>query len=591
MRRRILAWCLYGLLLAVPALLVGLTTARTEYSFGPHEAVYEVTVDSSLTVDLGPLGSAVVPSPLPGPLGFIGGRVEVGVIPADLTTTQITIGSLVQDLADYGQAYMGIDKTLRQAVENLIKDGLIRAGIIWALALILTVAVMTLMGRSRRTQIEMWSGRHRRLVAGLTVGAMALGLVGAGGVVASARARPEPAPEPLLEGTPLAGAHLTGRLGQLLGQYGRVAVDAYEADAAFYRDASANVEKAFAAQAKDAAERAAAGRQDQESPAGVGAAGAASPAKPGTAGVPSQSGAAGAEPSAGYGTPSVGEGSGPSEEPVPSAPDSPSAVPPWEEGDGPYGDLMPVLFFSDLHCNIGMAQVMGAAARGLDTRLVLDGGDSTMDGTAVERYCIDQISASIPDKAAWVVSPGNHDTRETAKQERSAGARVLDGKVLSVAGLRILGDADPAHTEAGQGTSLVGEENMSGVAKRLAETACANSPVDLLLVHEPALAEAALNSGCVPAAITGHTHARANPKAKGEGILYTQASTGRDNSNTTTLGPLANPAELTVLLFDSDGRIVAWQLLTVRPDASAELSAIKAWPEPPERSGMEDKKD
>jgi hypothetical protein len=82
----------------------------------------------------------------------------------------------------------------------------------------------------------------------------------------------------------------------------------------------------------------------------------------------------------------------------------------------------------------------------------------------------------------------------------------------------------------------------------------------------------------VPAAIAGHVHARNNPKVVGEGVFYTQASTGRDNAETTTLGPLAHPAELTILLFDENGRIVAWQLLTVKPDASAELSPIKAWP-------------
>ncbi|MDR2379312.1 MAG: metallophosphoesterase, partial [Bifidobacteriaceae bacterium] len=258
-----------------------------------------------------------------------------------------------------------------------------------------------------------------------------------------------------------------------------------------------------------------------------------------------------------------------------------SATPAWLRGEGPYGELRPALFFSDLHCNVGMAQVMGAAARALGAELVLDGGDTTMDGTAVERYCVDQIAAAIPEEAAWVAVIGNHDSVQTADQEAAAGALVLDGKVETVAGLRILGDADPTHTEVALGTSQRDQESLADVAERLADTACEDGPIDFLLVHQPAMAQVPLASGCVPAALTGHMHTRSNPKVVGGGVFYTQASTGRDNAETTNLGPLGSPAEMTILLFDSDGRIAAWQLLTVNPDASAKLSAIKAWPAAP----------
>jgi hypothetical protein len=111
--------------------------------------------------------------------------------------------------------------------------------------------------------------------------------------------------------------------------------------------------------------------------------------------------------------------------------------------------------------------------------------------------------------------------------------------------------------------------------------ACAaDPPPDLLMVHDPWAARAALADGCAPAAISGHMHSRSNPRVLGEGVAYTQSSTGRDTANGTTVGPLANPAEITIMLFDQDNRWVAWQLLTIRPDASAELSPIKAVPSP-----------
>ncbi|MDR0626741.1 MAG: hypothetical protein LBG11_05690, partial [Bifidobacteriaceae bacterium] len=67
-RRAGLVWLVYALAVLCPALFIGLTTARADYSFGPHEATYEVTIDSRVTLDLGPLGSVVMPSPLPTPV-------------------------------------------------------------------------------------------------------------------------------------------------------------------------------------------------------------------------------------------------------------------------------------------------------------------------------------------------------------------------------------------------------------------------------------------------------------------------------------------------------------------------------------------
>jgi hypothetical protein len=249
------------------------------------------------------------------------------------------------------------------------------------------------------------------------------------------------------------------------------------------------------------------------------------------------------------------------------------------ENAGTTDEFTRALFFSDLHCNIGMTRVMGAAARGSHAQLVLDGGDTTMDGTAVERYCVDAVADALPKDVPWVVSPGNHDTAATAEQERRAGAVVLDGSVVRVAGLAILGDADPTHTEVASGTSLVGEETGQDVARRLSRTACeASRPVDLLLVHDPWIAATALKDGCVPAAVSGHMHTRTDPHPVGEAMAYTASSTGRDTAETTTFGPLAASAEITILYFDPDGAWAAWQLLTVNPDASASLGQVEYLP-------------
>jgi predicted MPP superfamily phosphohydrolase len=222
-----------------------------------------------------------------------------------------------------------------------------------------------------------------------------------------------------------------------------------------------------------------------------------------------------------------------------------------------------------------MDRVIGAAAEASGADLVMDGGDATMDGTSVESYCIDSYVSAMPKGVPIVAVLGNHDTAQTGQQERAAGETVLDGEVVKEAGLRILGDADRTHTEVAQGTTLLGDETTEEMGERLADEACAADPApDVLLVHSPYAATDALKRGCVPLAVTGHLHSRQNPVLRGDGLLYTGSSAGRDTKETTTIGPLGSDAEITVFLFDAQSRLVAWQLVTVHPDATATLSRI-----------------
>src|SRR5665647_3277039 len=102
-----------------------------------------------------------------------------------------------------------------------------------------------------------------------------------------------------------------------------------------------------------------------------------------------------------------------------------------------------MVLVSDLHCNIGMAEVIGAVAELSGAQVVLNAGDTTVNGTVVESYCVTAFADAVPDGATMLVVTGNHDSPETAVQARRAGMRVLEGEVVEVDGVRILGDADP----------------------------------------------------------------------------------------------------------------------------------------------------
>ncbi len=244
-------------------------------------------------------------------------------------------------------------------------------------------------------------------------------------------------------------------------------------------------------------------------------------------------------------------------------------------------DPIVAVVVSDLHCNVGMARVIHEVATLSSADLVLNAGDSTMDGTGVESYCVNAFAAAVPRGAAYVISDGNHDSTETSAQERDAGAHVLAGKVIQVDGLRILGDSDPNATRLGSGTSTVGAESVTDAGHRLADLACDDGNVDLLLIHTPDVGTESLMRGCVPAQVSGHWHRRVGPDRFGEGVRYVSGSTAGAVLNEPTVGPLHGTAELTILRFDPETHAVLdYRIIQVRTDGTVSVEAALQWPTP-----------
>ena len=271
------------------------------------------------------------------------------------------------------------------------------------------------------------------------------------------------------------------------------------------------------------------------------------------------------------------------------APLTPSPTPSGDEDDGDAGadaadaaqEPVVLVVVSDLHCNVGMAPLIATVVERSGADVLLDAGDTTMNGTGVEQYCVTTFARAVPDGVELVTSPGNHDSAETSAVYARSGARVLDGSVVDVDGIRILGDHDPAQTRVGTGTTA-GEESAQDVADRLAQTACDDEDgVDLLLIHTPRVGTAALTDGCVPVQVSGHLHKRVGPAVVGEGVQYVSSSTAGATLGEPTVGPLNGTAEMTVLRWDpGTRRIVDYQLVQVRPDASASVSPWLRWPVP-----------
>lgn len=509
-------WARWALAL-VAALLVcagfGVTTARAELSLGPHEALYEVTGDPHLVVDLGPLGRIVSSSPLPLGLGV---SVTVQEIPADLTAVDAsrTLNAMSRDLDAYLQFFGSPQQTIDTASRALVADATLRAVVAFGVLLLACVAVRAVLGARRRGELIAIIAPRTWQVTGVAALVVLVWATSSGSVPVRGPAEPAEA-STVFAGTALEGATLTGRLAGVIDTYSGQLAGLYRNNSGYYAQAWENLEAAW--DEADARER------------------AADIVRPGLAGADDASA------------------------PSPSGPPQPPS------------DTLTVLLVSDLHCNTGMTPLVRAAVARSGADLVLNAGDTTINGTDVENVCVDSFATAVPDDVPFVVADGNHDSVLTSVAERQQGQTVLDGEVVEVAGLRILGDRDPLETRIGGGTTAVREETPDEAGARLRDVACAardgGERVDVLLVHTPAVGDAGLRSGCVPFQLSGHMHKRIGPDPIGYGVRYVSSTTGGASLGKLSVGPLQYPASMTVLRFDTVSReFTQLREVTVAPD-------------------------
>ncbi|MDM7831574.1 metallophosphoesterase family protein [Cellulomonas edaphi] len=515
-RRRWWPRLLLGVVAVVAALVFGVTTASYPGSLGPHEARYDVTVDGTVTVDLGPLGTLQIDSTLPLDLGV---HITVQEIPASFVGLDeaTTLQALSGDLSSYVQFFSAPRAVVRDVARGLALDALVRTLVALLVVIVAWGAGSTLLGAARRRELADRVRPHERHL--LMGGAIAVVVVlAASSGLEAARKDAEPAvAESVFDGTALEGARVTGRLGGVIDTYGRNALDAYERSKAFYARANASLAAQWELTSAAVVER------DRL-----------------FGSVPGDSSVRTADP-----------------------------------------ELVTVVVVSDLHCNVGMAPLITTLVERSDASLVLDAGDTTINGTSVEQFCVSTFAHAVPDGVELVTSPGNHDSAETAQMYARAGAKVLDGEVVDVDGIRILGDDDPNQTRLGQGTSA-GVRTADEEGADLAATACDDDKgVDLLLVHTPWVGDATLEAGCAPAQVSGHLHRRTDPTQVGSGIRYISSSSAGATLNQATVGPLHGTAEMTVLRWDPDARrIVDYQVVQVTPDAKAHVRWPATWPTP-----------
>ena len=514
-----------GLIALVVAGTFGVTTATARGSLGPHEARFDVTTDSTVTVDLGPLGTLELRSPLPLTLGV---RATVQEIPQGVTdlSQAATIDALNSDLSQYMAFFSATKAVVHDVKIALVEDAAWRT--FWALVTLAGAWFVgrLLLGRRRRAELVVAIESHRGRLVGAGLVVVLAGTMLTSSLPLGERMPPESVPvSAVFDGTPLAGARITGRLGGIIDTYSGQVVAAYRANEAFYAGAKNSLDVAWAHWQRTGG--------PMSSPT----------ATPGQATMP-------------FPTASL------------SGPRVAAAVEP-----------VTIVLVADLHCNVGMARVMGDLVQLSDAQIVLDAGDTTINGTSVEGQCVSTFAAAVPTGVRLVTAPGNHDSALTTKAYAKAGATVLAGKVVTVDGIRFFGDADPSQTLFGASASTRHETEAQAGA-RIADDVCAARDVDVLLIHNPRVGIATMNRDCAPAQLSGHMHVRTDPVQVGGGIRYISSSTAGARVGQPTLGSLHGTAELTVLRWDPVSRqFTSWQLVEIGIDGRATVLDPKPWPQ------------
>ena len=545
------------LLTGAVSLLVGLSTATASSPVGPHEAEWSTTLNSRLTLDLGPLGTISHASPA-GPFGV---DVVIGEIPGEFSSSQVDTDSLGQALSADGSSYLTLisrpELTIQAGLHSLIADGLRRAGLIESVILCLVAAGrLATRGRLRDTIRDGLSGTWASPLIGVTAVVTVIGLL-----VPALRSDTVPGTRlDVLAHTPLAQARLSGRVADVVQAYGDQIVGRLESNRAFYAQVDANLAAAW---------------QASQEVGGVVDVTAASGAVD-TAAVREQADAVAARTGAATASPSPAPGASPGATPQESAT---PALPTGAQAVAEYGRTTAVLT-TDLHCNLDMIALAGRLDALSGARLHLDDGDLTMTGSSPEQVCVDALTDAIPSGVERVATIGNHDSEATAHQLRARGWTVTDGTVQSAAGLRILGDVDADRSPAG-GTYQRGSENSAQIGARLARTSCkAGADVDVVLIHQPYTFGPLVSEGCAPLLLAGHLHQEKGMSvSRGGNTTVTQLISGAGKGGT-SIGPVTQDAYLHVLSFDENGALRGWRAVVVHPDASVTVGAWNGVPEP-----------
>ena len=245
-----------------------------------------------------------------------------------------------------------------------------------------------------------------------------------------------------------------------------------------------------------------------------------------------------------------------------------------EPDTDPREDAISILHVGDIHSNPLGLRLVEDLAREFDVDAVLDTGDITSYGEAVEENVVHFVR-DVP--VPYVFVRGNHDSPSVESAlDRLGNVTVLDGETLDVEGIRILGWGDPTYTESHENSFDEVLEIKADEAPEVAAAVEQQQP-DVLAVHDARIAEGAV--GSVPLILAGHYHEQGFEESD-ETVTLTVGSTGAAGIKSFTLEADMN-YEAEIVYF-REGEAVAVDYLTFRGVGSDFELERRTFPAPEE---------
>jgi predicted phosphodiesterase len=169
--------------------------------------------------------------------------------------------------------------------------------------------------------------------------------------------------------------------------------------------------------------------------------------------------------------------------------------------DGP--NTFRILHVSDLHDNTAGVNFVRDVAAQFKVAFIVDTGDLTDFGSVPETYMVRGI-ANLPYPYLFVA--GNHDSHSITDALRSASnVTVLNGQVVTLQGVTLLGLPNPASDRDGPGDVDAAPQAMTANGEKLLKVVQSlPAPPDIIAVHDPQEAIPLWNH--VPLVLFGHEH-------------------------------------------------------------------------------------
>lgn len=220
----------------------------------------------------------------------------------------------------------------------------------------------------------------------------------------------------------------------------------------------------------------------------------------------------------------------------------------------PQEDSVAILHVSDIHSNPIGVEITRTLAERFGVSAVLDTGDLTSFGAPMEAR-IGTLIARIG--VPYLYVPGNHDSAANRAQiGRVDNVRLLDGDLVTVEGVRIVGIADPTFTATNEVSTKEANEEKLQDAGEVADLVASIDP-GVLAVHDGRQASESL--GLVPLILAGHTHERSYLQEGGSTVMVV-GSTGA-----TGLGSFLVETDLKYeaeIIYFRDGDAISYDYIT-----------------------------